>query len=94
VNLVLKQREQIKNDYGVDIDEDDEEENEVIEPIKPIKKIVPKVEVREKPQKKKSIKYVEVESSSEEEEIVYVKKTKSAPIATQQIPKKPNIVFW
>jgi len=109
----LKLKKQINKQYKVESESEEEEEEEaVVEQQLIAKKIInaPKKEVsakqdkmvsREKPQpKKKVIKYVEVESESEEEEIVYVKRQNkpkvSAPQVQQMVQQQgfPRIQFF
>ena len=109
----LKLKKQINKQYGVESEDEEEQEEEQEEPIIkqqlitkktvniPKKEVIKEV-VREKSQpKKKVIKYVEVESESEEEEIVYVKRqTKqrsTAPQVQQQMIQQqgfPRIQFF
>lgn len=98
----LKLKKQINKQYNVESESEEEQEEEaVVEQQLIAKKIInapkkevsakqDKIEQREKPQpKKKVIKYVEVESESEEEEIVYVKRQNkpkvSAPVVQQPV---------
>jgi hypothetical protein len=98
----LKLKKQINKQYNVESESEEEQEEEaVVEQQLIAKKIInapkkevsakqDKIEQREKSQpKKKVIKYVEVESESEEEEIVYVKRQNkpkvSAPVVQQPV---------
>jgi hypothetical protein len=85
VALKEKQKNQIMQDYGVETLSTDEEEEEQI--IKPIKKVVKAVKAVIP--KKKPIRYVE-ESDSDEEEVIYVKKSKPVSVA----PKGPQLIFY
>ena len=98
IDLQLKQKKMINEEYGLPNDdsqaESESEEEQIILPVK-IKAKKAKSEPKAKPEpklKKKVIRYVE-ESESEEEEIVYVKKNKKTPtkVIEQNIPK---ITFW
>ena len=98
IDLQLKQKKMINEEYGLPNDdsqaESESEEEQIILPVK-IKAKKAKSEPKAKPEpklKKKVIRYVE-ESDSEEEEIVYVKKNKKTPtkVIEQNIPK---ITFW
>jgi len=94
INLQLKQKKIINEEYGLPNDESEEEsDSEEEQIILPVKKTIKTKESKAKPEpklKKKVIRYVE-ESDSEEEQIVYVKKNKTTRIMEQNIPR---ITFW
>jgi hypothetical protein len=86
-------KKQINKKYGVESDDEEEEEYEEEVVTQPVAKPKPVVKAEAKPKpivkaepkpKQKVIKYVEVESESEEEEIVYVKN----PTSNIKITKK------
>jgi len=97
-----KLKKQINKQYGVESESEHEEYEPVVEQqliakkiINAPKKEVIRVEQREKPikEKKKVIKYVEVESESEEEEeqIVYVKKQKAQKVYAPVVHQQPMV---
>ena len=96
IDLQLKQKKIINEEYGLPNDDSQaESESEEEQIILPVKTKAKKAKPEPKPEpklKKKVIRYVE-ESDSEEEEIVYVKKNKKTPtkVIEQNIPK---ITFW
>ena len=83
MQLIEKQKQDIKKQYGVNEDTDEEEDVKYNIPV-------PKVLKQNKENKKqKKIKTLYIEESESEEEIIYIKKEKQQPKNIM-----PNIQFY